>query len=469
MNHNLNLFARLLKVDEEKRLVYGRAVAEEPDHANEVFDYEKSKPHFQAWSEGFSKSTDGKSVGNLRAMHGKTAAGKLNEITFVDAEKAIDVCAEVVDDNEWKKVLKGVYTGFSIGGKYVGSKIDDPVHKGCKRYEAKPTELSLVDAPCVPSATFSMVKADGTTADCSFNKALTNADIDMEGETPFAKWAQELAEKQKEPAVQKAVRDLHVLLNKPLEKGLWTVSSLARMLSDLFSLQSDVKWEADYEGDNSPLPQMMRDAAAKLSETLIAMATEETQEALNMASKSKPDGDLQKMADSLNTLSKAGARNSKKDLEMLQQIHDHAGKLGAACSSAEKSQNGDNLAKALVDVEKLNKEVAVHRAFGENVAKALGLKEGDDAVAAITKLKTDSEELAKGVEALIKERDKLKSLAAPAKGVVKVVGKADDAGSADDPSGKVAPVTKSDGKVDEVSTLIKGVHAQGGRPAVPLQ
>jgi hypothetical protein len=467
MNRNLNIFANITKVDEAARMVYGRAVAEEPDHSGEIFDYEKSKPHFVQWSESFSKSTGGKSVGNVRAMHSNIAAGVLKELNFNDSEKAIDVAAHVVDDNEWRKVQAGVYTGFSIGGKYVGNKVDDPIHKGCKRYEARPSELSLVDAPCVPSATFSMVKSDGTTADGVFKKVLDNADIDMNSEIPFAKWASELAGKQKDTTVLKAVRDMHVLLSRPLEKGLWTVSALAQMLSDLFNMQSDVQSEAEYEGDNSEIPAMMRDAAQKLSETLIAMATEETQEAIAMATKSAPGGDLKKLADSLNTLAKAGARNSQKDLEMIQQIHDHASSLGADCG-AEKLHNGGNLAKALGEVEKLNNDLSARRAFCENVTKALGLKEGDDVVAAITKLKIDSEALAAGVEALIKERDKLKLLPVPAKGAVKVV-KSEDVGMVADPSNKAVPVTKSDGKVDEVSTLIKGIHAQGGRPAVQLQ
>ncbi|WP_157646107.1 hypothetical protein [Burkholderia ubonensis] len=42
---------------------------------------------------------------------------------------------------EWNKVLEGVYTGFSIGGKY-GKTWDDQGHR---RYEAIPAGGSLVD------------------------------------------------------------------------------------------------------------------------------------------------------------------------------------------------------------------------------------------------------------------------------------------------------------------------------------
>ena len=104
----MKLFAGITKVDEAKRIVMGRAVQEVIDRADEIFDYEKSKPHFQDWSKSFSDDTDGKSLGNIRAMHGKTAAGKVTQIDFNDTEKAIDISAKIVDDNEWKKVLEGV-------------------------------------------------------------------------------------------------------------------------------------------------------------------------------------------------------------------------------------------------------------------------------------------------------------------------------------------------------------------------
>jgi hypothetical protein len=156
------IFAQIQKVDAEKRLVIGRAVQEMVDKDNEVFDYAKSKPNFQKWSAEISKDTDGKSLGNVRAMHGKVAAGKLTEIDFNDGAKAIDVCAKIVDDNEWKKVMEGVYTGFSIGGRYVGDKVAEKMAgKDVMRYVADPSEISLVDRPCIPTAKFfDVVKHD---------------------------------------------------------------------------------------------------------------------------------------------------------------------------------------------------------------------------------------------------------------------------------------------------------------------
>jgi hypothetical protein len=162
----LRLFVPLTKVDAVQRIVYGIATAEEVDKSGEIFDYQTSKPLFQKWSDDISKVTDGKSLGNVRAMHGKVAAGKLTQIEFNDDAKQIEVAAKIVDDNEWNKVQEGVYTGFSIGGAYAKVWKDETLGKN--RFTANPSEISVVDNPCVASATFSMIKADGVQAEIAF-------------------------------------------------------------------------------------------------------------------------------------------------------------------------------------------------------------------------------------------------------------------------------------------------------------
>jgi hypothetical protein len=166
----MKLFARLTKVDEEKRLVYGRATEEVVDRAGEIMDYASSKPFFEKWSGEIAKATDGKSLGNVRAMHGNVAAGKLTAIDFLDDDKAIDVCAKIVDDAEWNKVLEGVYTGFSIGGSYHKTWTDTEAK--ARRFTADPCELSIVDLPCVPTASFfDIQKADGSVMQKAFKPA----------------------------------------------------------------------------------------------------------------------------------------------------------------------------------------------------------------------------------------------------------------------------------------------------------
>jgi len=152
----LDLFLPLAKVDLDRRLVTGVATAETPDRSGEIFDYVSSKPYFEKWSAEAAAASGGKSLGAVRAMHNSVAAGKLTDIAFDDDAKHVTVCAKIVDDDEWRKVQEGVYTGFSQGGRYVKRWADPDT--GLIRYTAEPHEISLVDLPCIPDATFDVVK-----------------------------------------------------------------------------------------------------------------------------------------------------------------------------------------------------------------------------------------------------------------------------------------------------------------------
>jgi hypothetical protein len=159
---DMKLFVPITKIDAAQRLVYGVVTAEKPDVSGEVCDYASTKPLYQKWSQNFAAATDGKSLGNLRAMHGHVAAGKLVEIAFNDEARQVEICGKVVDDAEWQKVEEGVYTGFSQGGRYL-KRWPDPDRPSLMRYTAEPLEVSLVDHPCLPEATFAVIKADGST------------------------------------------------------------------------------------------------------------------------------------------------------------------------------------------------------------------------------------------------------------------------------------------------------------------
>ena len=96
------------------------------------------------------------------------------------------MAAKIVDDDEWRKVQEGVYTGFSQGGRYV-KRWPDP-DTGLVRYTAEPHEISLVDLPCVPDATFDVVK-DGVAEKRAFAPRpaddpadLDDTDLDAENE-----------------------------------------------------------------------------------------------------------------------------------------------------------------------------------------------------------------------------------------------------------------------------------------------
>lgn len=172
----LSLTIPLVKLDVERRLVIGRAAQEIPDKSREIMDYASAKPAFQEWSRGFEDASGGLSKGNLRVMHSRHAAGKITDLQFNDAEMAVDIVAHVVDPVDWEKCLKGVYTGFSIGGGYAAKWQDG----GLTRYTPRIAEISLVDSPCMPTARFAeLVKADGVVEQVELRgrQAMTFAEI----------------------------------------------------------------------------------------------------------------------------------------------------------------------------------------------------------------------------------------------------------------------------------------------------
>lgn len=158
-------FFKLVKADSRTRTVVGIAAAEVPDKVGEIFDYESSKPLVKAWSDERRRDTEGKSLGNVREQHTSRAVGKLTDLLFNDAQKQIEVAAEIADGDVWKKVEDGIYSGFSFGGRYEKKWVDG---QGLKRYTARPFELTVCDNPCIPGSAFQMVKTDGEVILCKF-------------------------------------------------------------------------------------------------------------------------------------------------------------------------------------------------------------------------------------------------------------------------------------------------------------
>ncbi|HEU5233565.1 MAG TPA: hypothetical protein VFU50_11935 [Terriglobales bacterium] len=156
--NKVTLFAALTKVDEPQREVWGLATAEVVDKDGEIFDYASSKPYFEEWSREIANATSGRSLGNVREMHRSSAVGKLVNLEFNDEKKTIAVRARIVDDVAWLKCVEGVYTGFSIGGRYVQMWPDGEF----LRFTAQPAEISVVDNPAVPNAHFTAIKDDGS-------------------------------------------------------------------------------------------------------------------------------------------------------------------------------------------------------------------------------------------------------------------------------------------------------------------
>ncbi len=407
----LALFIPLAKADAAQRLVYGY-FDETPDRAGEVFDYASSKPNIQAWSGEIAKASAGKSYGNIRAQHGRNACGKLVDISFDDDLRKVGFVARIVDDDEWRKVEEGVYTGFSPGGRYARRWQDG----AARRYTADIRELSIVDVPCNPAATFTMVKADGVAEPVRFalakayepgndatlqragmlaraagkparrndfvakaraqliaenadgalaamavdaddrpdpagtlDAALAKADRIIDASTPF----QDLA---------KAADALRLLgTDHPsLAKGLCAVSSLAELIQQFACLQAAI----DGEG---ALPAQAVAIGTAMGELLIAMAQDAVADLLAASPNEAPitvdDGDDADMAlarriidlvkADTTRMDAAAARNDTSDQGSVQAVHDHAVRLGAHCAPAEK----DALVAITADRDRLAKAV----------------------------------------------------------------------------------------------------------------
>ena len=166
--NDLQIFIPITKADESRHEIYGIMTAEEVDKAGECLDYEGAKPEIQKWSDEINRISKGKSKGNLRRQHNANdVVGKVIDIVFNDNAKQVECCAKVTDERTFSDILSGVISGFSIGGSYLKSWVDE---NGVKKYIPKMTELSVVDSPCCGNAVIEFIKADGSTETKTFKK-----------------------------------------------------------------------------------------------------------------------------------------------------------------------------------------------------------------------------------------------------------------------------------------------------------
>ena len=226
----IQLFAALTKVDEAQREVWGLATAELVDKDGEIFDYASSKPYFEDWSEEIASATSGRSLGNVREMHRASAVGKLVDLNFDDENKTIAVGAKIVDDDAWLKCVEGVYTGFSIGGRYVNIWPDGDF----LRFTAQPVEISVVDNPAVPNAYFTAIKSDGTSEVRKFATSFEAAQLrSLEAKHPRDG---DTMKPEQEAKLEKAIMQSDTSLEKidAIDKKLESLEAGLKELADAF-------------------------------------------------------------------------------------------------------------------------------------------------------------------------------------------------------------------------------------------
>ncbi len=316
MPDKLLKYMQLTKVDPVKNLLYGVFTAEVLDKSNEVADYDTTKAAFKAFSDEFVKVSGGKSLGNVRKMHTAEIAGGIKSIDYDDLNKMISGCVEVTPEIA-AQAQKGWLNGFSIGGGYA-KRWPDPVHKNARRFTPIIAEVSVVDNPCVPDATFdaikdasfAIIKADGTeelrkyalkpqddiktvyqakdgslheTEDLAKAKN-TELSAAVKVPDPIEDKLQALeklgvaAEKKGAPKLAKKISDIF-----DLKKGLYDVARIAGIIEELGWVAECLAAEAFYEGDGSKNPDKLKDVIKRLSAFLMGLVKEELAEATKAA------------------------------------------------------------------------------------------------------------------------------------------------------------------------------------------
>lgn len=344
MNQLLRKFIPFTKVDAAKREVGGVVTAQVKDKQGETCHYKTTMPYYKDWSDSLEKASAGKNLGNLREMHGLSAAGVGKTIEFNDDDQSIFMTFKVVDDDAWKKVEEGVYTGFSQGGSYIKRWKES----GTSYYTAQPSEVSLVDNPCLPTATFEFVRADGSSEMRKFANVEADAaveppvEIHVNGDLPpvtIATIAKAVAKHLAEVKDAKDAKDAEAAAAEPitvakrtleqrsegikamlkanipaifevaanklgLAKGMYEIGRFADLLSSLAYIRYASITEREYEGDDSKIPEKLMSDLESLAECFLQMTQEEVKELLESAAQAGKGGTL-RMNYKVTDLSKA--------------------------------------------------------------------------------------------------------------------------------------------------------------------
>lgn len=386
-------FEKIEKLEDGTVKVSGIASSETVDGAGETVTASAMKaaiPDYMAF-------------GAVREMHQPIAAGTAISIETGD-DGITRFEALVVDEGSIKKVLSDppVLKGFSIGGKVTGrDDLNKSIITGLKL-----NEISLVDRPCNPDAKMAIAK------------------LEDDGDEPTL---------------------------GDLRKAMYDVEDFANILQRIFWLASWMTQEAEYEGDNSPVPAQLRDWLSQGAAIFQAMAKEEIEELLALLP-APPAADVLAMAEKLakgeglEDLQKA--KFSKTNKALLSEVHkavkDCDTKLAAlGYDAAEEDEDGKGKGDEAEKLAKLDAEK------GEALAKAEQLQEE------LKKVQGEAEDLRKQVE-------DLKAQPAAPKGV-KVVTKGQDITDPEQAANleKQAEEIKALPPEEQAQALIKFIH--GGR------
>lgn len=401
--------------------------------------------------------------GAVREMHQPLAAGTAIEAT-VEPDGKTWFGAHVVDPIAIKKVQTQVYKGFSIGGKVTER---DPMNKKIIK-GLKLVEVSLVDRPANPDAVFMLAKAETTPED----DVVELAEMLDAGEVTPAQVLALVKASKAQPASTGAVSEEPVdeaakaattgSLGSPpkggvttlepvqaetlIKKGMYSVSRMAELIQSIAYLVQDTEYEAEYEGDASPVPAQLRDWLKSGAAIFGDMAAEEVAELIAAATKTAAAQKAAKADD----IAKAGARFSKATKEALSAIHgacktacDHLDGMKYADDSVEEADNAVDMTKAATEDDTAGTLVdQINKAVSTAIAPL-----NDELV----KLRKDKEELSA----------KLNAMPAPGRALLKAVAISKMQDSQDDNATQhVEPTPPPEGTYARAEWEMRKAHAQ---------
>jgi hypothetical protein len=416
----------LMKYDERTGEFEGWATIEELDKSGEIIDIERSWPEFQKWSEKFAKATDGESFGNVREQHDpKKAAGKLTAIERrqMDGKDAIFVAGKAVDKGSREKLLERVLVGLSIGGEYIEKSPADDIKKGAVRYVARPTEISLVDNPCVENALITVVKADGSQSIAKavgFNPPqgfLCRGEIfhvkkddarkceehvrkdeftgpDASGDASddvvddrIASGDSNRAEndKKKKKAKKPAADDAGLKSSDAgdMKKSLYGLSRLACILADLMSARGDAEFDAVWEmlegeQSNTDVVDRLTEAAQAVFDALEAIIADERAELAEPSSSSTGNAVIEAVTDYAPVFEMSalvsGLTKSASAKQLIKSLRVHTGNGSSDTSQTPKEEIMDKTEKKdepKVEKTEAPKDGELSKAATDQIAKAV--------------------------------------------------------------------------------------------------
>ncbi len=358
----------IAKVDKQKRLVRGVATAEVVDAHGQIVDYETAKAVFGEW------------VGNIREMHQPKAVGKRTAVEFDDDNRQIILESYISKGaaDTWEKVLDGTLSMYSIGGE--GEIITDKVAPNGRILMSGLAETSLVDNGACPVAKFDIVKAvDGLSTDVQPEEPAEAAKPVIARGALIAALATAATTLTKAPKAaalalaKKTALDTETAVRKGYPE-VYDINAALTAIACLESLLASEWWEAhdeavagEIDGAQTARAQLelLRQAVNLVLAFLVSEFDEQFTEFDEADAAASGTTDLAgvmnvrtariaRLAESVAAFSavlpivfgkldgsgqlwiaKAGARHSKNDIQMIQNMHDTSLTLGAACKAAD--------------------------------------------------------------------------------------------------------------------------------------